>query len=166
MACPLAWADDVAIVTNYEDEKCPSLAYNPETYEYLLVYENEYSASDNDIYAQRIAGDGTPVESRFVITNSDSDENSPVVSFNQATGEFIVIWQQLEGIGEFAQNDIWGRRVAVDGSLIGSTFAISTLPLNDISPVICINPEISEYLVVWNYCHSDSNRDVYAQRLD
>ncbi|MCK5793471.1 MAG: hypothetical protein KAH12_02110, partial [Anaerolineales bacterium] len=83
-----------------------------------------------------------------------------------AAGEFIVIWQQLEGIGEFAQNDIWGRRVAVDGSLIGSAFAISPLPLNDISPVICSNPEISEYLVVWNYCHSDSNRDVYAQRLD
>lgn len=89
-----------------------------------------------------------PVGEPFPISNGPEYEEAPALAYNEARGEFMVVWQDLRD-GIVTGNDIYGQRVAPSGELLGSSFAISAAPYNEKAPAIAYNSRADEYLVVW-----------------
>jgi hypothetical protein len=93
-----------------------------------------------------IATAGAPVGSRFVIHNSGSaTELQPAIAYNNQSGEYLVVWHN-----EWAANkDIYGQRVARNGTLIGPWFAVSPAGGNRYNPDVAYDSQHNQYLVVW-----------------
>lgn len=100
---------------------------------------------------------GTPIGNRFVIYNDASvSETEAAVAYNSLRDEYLVVWT-AESAGPI--KEIWGRRVARDGTLLGSAFRIS--PANDgYHPDVAYNSQANQYLVVW-----ETGQSIRGQRL-
>jgi hypothetical protein len=70
----------------------PDVAYMPSTRSYLVVWQFEYSITDHDIYARRIAYDGSHPEAEYVITNTGFEEKLPAVASNGGS-QGLVVWE-------------------------------------------------------------------------
>ena len=113
---PLSGAIPVAVTTLFESDQ--SLAYNPSTDDFLVVYRRGFSPTS--VMAQRIrAGTGVLVGAPSVIGQS-STVNTTGVTYNSVTGQYLAAWHQMPG------DVIVGRVVAADGTPLGNVTALST----------------------------------------
>jgi hypothetical protein len=89
---------------------------------------------------------GVPIGSRFVIRNDASaTEVEPAIAYNSQRGEYLVVWHN-----EWAANkDIYGQRVAGDGTLVGPWFAISPAGGDRYNPDVAYDSQHDQYLMVW-----------------
>ncbi len=144
--------------------RAPSVAYNPERKEYLVVWHNERSVYP-DIQAQRISWDGTaPVGSAFFISGGQGAKRSYAdVVYNTAQHEYLVVWQH-EADG--ALPDIHARRVSGNGQLLGGEIALGTgaaLRLRT-APAVAYASTSNKYMVVWeSYVQGALSTDIEAQ---
>ncbi len=72
----------------------PDVAYAPDPHSYLVVWQYEYSPSDHDIYARRVAFDGSQPEFEFGVATSGADQLYPALASNGFL-ETLVVWQDL-----------------------------------------------------------------------
>jgi len=142
----------------------PDVAYNSSLNEFLVVWEYEYSSSDHDIYAQRVATDGTPIGGQIAIATPTNFDGNPAVAFNASDEEYLVVWERRVGSDEFAHNDIYGQRLNVTGAPQGSPIPISTGSTDESAPAVAHATESNQYLVVWQD-HSGGNYDIRGQRI-
>jgi hypothetical protein len=144
----------------------PAVAHNPNANEYLVVWEYAYTASDHDVYAQRVTAAGALAGGQITITALSHYESRPVVAFNATAGEYLVVWERRVGSDEFAQNDVYAQRLAANGGLLGSQFAIASGALDESAPAVAFGPAAGQYLVAWQAKQPVSGEyDVRAQRV-
>lgn len=94
---------------------------------------------------------GTPVEA------------TPRVAYNPTNDEYLVVWQDNRS----GNNAIYGRRVAADGTALGSDFAICTTGADMARPVVAYSADAGGYLVAWEHKASGlGNYDIYGQRVN
>jgi len=149
------------LATGVQFEGNPAVAYNPTDNEYLVVWEHAFSASDHDIYARRISGNGAPLDGTFIVVNSGTNESNPVVTFNQETGQYLVVYEYQAAGGN---RDIYARRVDGDGTLPGSIIPVATGSTDQSAPATSAG---GNYLVVWQVAHPTSGEyDIYGRRVD
>ncbi|MCB0131579.1 MAG: hypothetical protein KDD78_12045 [Caldilineaceae bacterium] len=129
------------------DRYAPAVAFNYRHKEYLVLWHNNWSGS-RDIYARRISETGTLL-SWFAVTSGPNDRFQPAVAYNAANDEYLVVWMvNINGDGQ--THEIWGRKVAWNGSSMGPEFQIITWPNRTFwSPRIAWNSLNNEYLVAW-----------------
>jgi hypothetical protein len=86
----------IFLVLNFvKDLKNPAVAALPQPAgvgQYLVVGQYEYSPTDRDIYAQRVAGDGTLTGSYLTIVSSTKDQVTPAVASSTTAQEYLVVW--------------------------------------------------------------------------
>ena len=84
---------------------------------YLIVWADFCpTGTDQDIYGQLVAADGSLIGGRITIADGTTNQNFPSVTYDGT--EFLVVWlQDLTGI--------YGRFVDENGVTVGSEFAIS-----------------------------------------
>lgn len=130
------------------EEVYPSVAYNSERQEYLVVWHNDRAGND-DIRAQRISKDGTPGGSAFYIQGgAGADRRYPDVTYNSQQNEYLVVWEHYDGTGY----SILGQRVSAVGQLEGAdiTIASHSFPVLDhYKPAVGYASTEDKYLVVW-----------------
>lgn len=123
------------------DEISPAVAYDPNRREYLVVWQNARSVTD-DIYAQRISEQGELLSWFYV-----ADGNSPQVAFNPKNNTYLVVYDKWVS----TDYDVYARRLDFTGPL-GSEIPIA-INLNETehSPAVSYNthPSYDEFLVVW-----------------
>jgi hypothetical protein len=132
----------------------PDVVYNPASGEFLVVWEYEHSAADHDVYARRVAGDGTLIGDEFVISNLSNWESNPAVAYSTASNQYLVVWEHLF---EGQRHGIYGRRVSASGALLGAPIAIDTssllasalVPYDALAPAVAYGSASGQYLVVW-----------------
>jgi hypothetical protein len=154
------------------DEWYPALVSNPAANEYLVVWADwrSFSARGADIYGQRLGGNGALVGGNFPISgpNATAQENTPAVAWSQAAGGYLVVWQDTRNSSARGQ-DIYGQRLAANGSRIGRDFRISgpNATSHEGNPAVAWSPADDGYLVVWQDHRNGSTRgyDIYGQRL-
>ncbi len=114
------------------------VAYNGQTY--LVAYENVYGHSH--LCGRMISKEGT-VGPEFTI----SDIGTSGVNIGTNGTDFLIIWndQRDYNIGNYF--DIYGQRVASDGSLIGDNFRIS--PAEGSQSSASIASDGRDYFIVW-----------------
>ncbi len=140
---------------------------------WLLVYTRIYSATDTDILARRIQGDGTPSGSTIAIENSSATLfDSPQVS--QANGDLTDIskqrWLVVYSL-RFSptDRDIYAAGLGWDGTLTHASRAVQASSVDDASPQVSApakaEPGATRYAVHWTRKTAQGDR-WYATALD
>ena len=97
---------------------------------FLVVWQNDGPGAGPDargIQGQRFASDGSQVGSQFQVNSySTGNQVIPAVA-RSSSGEFLVVWSSYQGSpGGDNSGSAVGRRLASDGSPIGTDFQINT----------------------------------------
>ncbi len=143
------------------DNLNPAIAYNSRHDEYLVVWENDRGAT-RDIYARRVASDGT-VKSWFsVVSNANKWNWLPDVAYSPAQDEYLIVYAYNFSATDY---DIYARRVNWNGSSMSPEIPIDTDTDKDWYPAVAYNSQNDEYLVVYEKYISGTRRDIEAQRV-
>ena len=95
------------------------------------------------------------------IVTDDWNQKNSVVVYNSVDHEYLVIWE--EEISSVFR--ILGRRVDEFGNPVGGPFRISTSDTakNQCKPDVAYDLFNNQYLVVWEFWYSSTDKDIYAQ---
>jgi hypothetical protein len=124
----LLGASAIAISTQTHEERNPAVAAIPlvgSGGQYMVVWQREWTSTDNDILARRVTGEGSTDGSYFVINNaSDHDTVNPAVAGSESSQEYLLAWTHdykldLGGGLIFSFVGIAGQAVSSGGSLLG-----------------------------------------------
>jgi|GEM_PF-3255078 len=132
-----------------ERQMAPDVAYNTTAGQYLVVWEDEYSLTDHDILAQRVASNGSTLGAMIQVAYYVDWDARPAVAYNSVRDEYLVVWQRRIGDAEFGQYDIYARRITGSGTPIGSPIALDTGSASQTDAALAYNRHDDEYLVVW-----------------
>jgi hypothetical protein len=131
------------------DEKAPAVACRRTVDECLVVWEDTRNNNTRswDIYGRRIRADGTALSGHLRICGNKAItlDNQPAVAWNQAAGQYLVVWKDMRKGARVFGRRVWGG----DGPL-GTDFRVSgagAVAAGD--PVVAWNQEVNQYLVVW-----------------
>ena len=145
----------------------PAVANNPADGLYLVVWADtrDITTRGTDIYGRQV-GSSQPTSPVFRISGSRADEYDPAVAHNSADDEYLVVWRDSRNTATRG-TDIYGRRVAADGTRIGSDFRISGSTSGEYDPAVAYNSLDNEYLVVWADTRNLATRgtDIYGRRV-
>lgn len=104
------------------------------------------------IYGQRVLTAGGTIGDRITIAEETVSTRTDV-TYSDTADEYVVVWDRDEG-GYVTR--VWGRRLAYDGSLVGSTFPVSPAPNPTFGgrywhPLIAFNSTSRNYLAPFIY---------------
>lgn len=167
----------------------PVVAYNPDRDEYLIVwsdcrnnpgapYDCVYGKQDySDIYARRLAGNGTPLGSDIAIATGRLGQRLPSVAYLPTNRTYLIAWQQHKK--DFMQEadpdrsfylygyDVFGQRLSETGALLGGAIRLSEQFGNPANPdpddhqwhpEVEPHPSDGSFLVAW---HDGRTRQLY-----
>jgi hypothetical protein len=150
-----------AISPSGETGLYPSMAYNPVTDEYLVVWARRDPGTDEaEISGQLVDADGVLLGSMIdIATPGVGSRTLPDVAYNSVRDEYLVVWTDSV---DFAGQDVHGQRVDADGTLLdnpgtpfvneshpASSFTIYTGTLLTNGLAVAYHAHADEYLVVW-----------------
>jgi len=147
-----------AICTATGNQSYPAVAASDDSTGYLVVFQD--AVSPPGIQGQRVSTAGALVGSR--ITVAAPAQKRPAVAYNSTNTEYLVVWHDYRKGANNA--DVYGQRVDLDGTLLGSNFVISDADGNQLYPTVVYNSANQKYLVVWEDHRTDS--DIYGQRVN
>lgn len=151
--------DNFVINSSAYHQDVPHVMYAPGQDRYLVAWRHYTSASQYDVYGQRLSGTGDFVGSAFAIaTGPASTLQTPTdIVYNSQSNQFLVLWQD----GRSGKLHVFGRHVSLTGSL-GSEFQITSVTTTDQkSGVGAYNATNNQYLVVW----ATSDSKILARRM-
>lgn len=142
----------------------PAVASLPGSDRFLLVWDMGLTLiDDTSLRARFVDSAGQPVGPEFPPVPPGSQRGIPSVTANPAAGEFLVTWWDFRE----TTADIYGQRLAGDGSLIGEAFLIAQANnFENWPPAVAYNPVSGEYLIVWYQIHGEqAESSVFGQRV-
>jgi len=153
--------DTFVISEGLHDRAQPSVAYDPASQRYLVVYAVDAfgDGSDWDIYGRFIPWDGPEAATiEFPIVTWETKQWNPKVVYGSTQNEFMVVWwTEHPSVPAYTS----GRRVAAAGGFPDNAFTIAVDGSeNRVNPDIAYNVARNEYLVV-----TDNGVDVFGTRL-
>ncbi len=145
-------------LSGFGDQRDPVVAGT--TNGYLVVWEED-RYSDPDIYAIRVARDGSRQGSEIEIARLPADQRNPDVATSGQ--EYLVVWHDRRN-DPVSARDIYGARVMLDGRVMDRNgIPISIAPHDQRDPSVASNGP--EYLVVWEDERGRAGFDVFGARL-
>ncbi len=172
------------------DANFPSIAYNSQDNEYLVVWQGNEAdplivGVETEIFGQRIdAATGDSIGDQFRISDMGPDEdqnfaaNNPRVAYNATENEYLVVWSGDDDTGSLDDNEfeVFGQRLdAATGAELGENdFRISHMgpdsntAFSAAEPSVAYNVTNDEYLVVWygDDPVNENEYEIFGQRLD
>jgi hypothetical protein len=164
--------------------RVPSVAYNPSSGEFLVVWNGEDGVTDKiEIWAQRLSAAGAEVGgSDYQISaigpTNDANYNAfgtPVLAANPVTGGYLAAFAANAGpplaTGEY---EIWGQQLTAQGQRTNvDDFRISEIGPDGNSaysaqePAVAADPLSGEYLVFWRGDDALVDKfEIWGQRLN
>ena len=158
--------NEFALASGQDNQANPSVAYGSNYGEYLVVWEHlEYNSENLNLAAQRVAADGSLTGSVIPVSTWEYEQVLPNLVYNPDLDEFMIVWEDHHWAWG-ATADIYGQRMSADGTLVSGNFGISWEEANlRLSPDVAYNTNTQEYLVTWEYEHTESDHDVYERRV-
>jgi len=152
------------------DDTEPMLAYNADTNQYLVVWEDERAGfGSTEIYGRRVAANGKRLRPDFRISSYpwSTDGLLPVVAWNAKTGRYLVVWadQRNESTSGY---DIYAREVSRRGIPRGDDFRVGGAGAlgHEGAPGIAYNAHLDQYLVVWQDQRDPArDYDIWGRRV-
>jgi len=159
----------VSTASNYQE--WPSLAYDSDNSRFIVVWQDNRSGTNDDIYGQLINADGTyyptpsDTTSEFPISTNTNSQREPSVAFDSINNRFLVVWSDFRA----SNNDIYGQLIDGEGELFPSpgdptvNIPICTDTSNQVSPDVTFNSVNRRFLAVW---HDFRDGSLYGQMID
>ncbi|MCJ7755439.1 MAG: hypothetical protein MUP13_12815, partial [Thermoanaerobaculales bacterium] len=150
-----------AVTTDAQDQRVPATTFGQDVF--LVVWEHEYSTEDHDVYFRLASSVGVPTGSSIAVATSSRWEGSPAVAFCADTGNFLVVWEEVNLSGNL---DIRGQLYGSDGSTVGEAIEIATGDSEQLHPTIAWGD--ARWLVVWReeFAANPLNNDLHAILLE
>lgn len=126
---------------------------------YLVVWHDREGANPHNIYGARVSKEGELLDDEpFAVSDAAGSQMSPRVAFDGTN--YLVVWYDSRGGSSY---DIYGARVAQDGTVLNEGIAIS------VTDSIKYFPDVSfdgtNYMVVWQD-KRNGTYDIYGSRVD
>jgi len=163
--------DPVVSTTTFDsslaDDHAPDTSYEAATNTYLVVYEEDYSAADHDVYALHLDANGTPLFGGYIDYTTD-DWRRPKVASNALAQNFMCVAAVTPVAGGLRR--IRGATFAAATSTPGAQFTISGTESGDKlyadvgGDPLLVGP--TYYFVVWQRRFSASDEDIHARLLN
>ncbi len=125
----------------------------------MVAFDRGNVANNTQTFGRAIDRAGNPVGPVFPITDAKSQgrgsTNSPAIAHNGFRDEYFVVWAEDILAGAERKTEIFGRRLAPDGTRVGAPVQLSATGPDDDRTFAGVRPEIAysttrdEYLVVW-----------------
>jgi hypothetical protein len=156
----------IEIVGDVADQLVPQVAYNPDTQQYLVVWEDHRRDGEGawDIKGHRLNSDGVLVGALLSITDSSLHHRlNPDVTYKSGAKEYMVVW---ENEFQSSDHDIYQRRIAGDGSFADTTRAISNSDRFESHPAIASDNAVG-FVIAWEQENSidDKGVDIYGAHI-
>jgi len=130
----------------------------------IVIWQDKRSGSDYDIYAQKIEASGITqwTTNGVAICQAASDQTS-VIAVGDTDGGAIIAWQDKRN-GNY---DVYAQRVDSSCTALwpANGVSICTIPGHQISPVM-VDDGSGGAIVAWQDGRSDTNYDIYGQRVN
>ena len=125
---------------------------------YLVVWQDSRNGND-DIYAARVAADGTLLDHvPIAVSTEPAAQRRPRVAFGGTN--YLVVWEDRRS---HSDSDIYAARVSPEGELLDpSGIVLSAAPGEQRLPAVLGGPGCDEYLVVWADARGG---ELYATRV-
>jgi len=155
--------------TDNKNRFSPDIAYNAASSEYLVVYmfDANGDSMQYEVWGRRVSWNGSWLGPEFQIFSwPNRGFYGPRVVFNSWRDEYMVVASALDTqTGKW--NDVAGRRVMVDGSTPhpGHSISAQNQTLQPSLPDVAYNPQVDEYLVVWQQLYDGSDWDIHGARV-
>lgn len=139
------------------ERRYPDVAYNTQHDQYLVVWENEDTASmvpGFGISARRVSGAGEVLDTADIEIRGPGGNTwtaiQPAVGYSSTSDNYMVIWSETWHPMPITTG-IYGQAVLEDGSFYGVPFAVSELTggIAMEEPDLAYNHHGNEFLVVW-----------------
>ena len=145
------WVSGEITVSALDNEQyLPSVAYNSQHNEYLVVWHNTWGIGTRDIRAARVSSAGQVLDTFTVYEHATKDSAQPTVAYDPVNDRYLVVWI-FDAFGDGSDWDLYGRFIPWDGpSASLSEFAICTFGTSQWNPKVAYAGTQQEFLVVWN----------------
>lgn len=145
------------------DQTDPDVVYDPGHDRYLVVWTNQFSATDSDISGRFIPFSGLdPAQLVFGIEFPTSLQFAPALEYAPSpVDEYFLVWENVVG---FDPSTIRAKRLHTDtGSEIGPSFeVVGDATYQRRKPTVAWNADAGRYLVVYERYQGSADEDVYA----
>ena len=99
----------------------PAMSYDSVNQRFFVAWKdgrNGISSPENlDIYGQYVDTDGSLRGGNYAITNAPGTQDSPAITYNSATNEFLAVWKDARNanpvVGSGTGADIYGQRFSL-----------------------------------------------------
>lgn len=142
------------------------VAFDSNTNRYLVCWEDQFSTSDHDIYAQEYDTTGALVSGSFEYIDFTTNYwYQPRVANNHIGANFLVV---ATVVG--SPYAVWGRTYTASAGALSAQFPISAEPGYN-----CLNPDVggdpvsagpTYFLVVWERDYASGDDDIHGQLVD
>jgi PKD repeat protein len=137
----------------------PRLASNSPANQYLAIWQDFRDAKDN-IYGQRVNGNGTLAGGNFAISASTGSNGGFAPAWG-GSGYYLVVWGDTR-----SGTNIYGQRVAGNGVLSGTDFPVAnSSSLVEINPAVAADRKTGGFLVGWQQPGATTDTDLWARRV-
>ena len=148
------------------DQTDPDVVYDPGHDRFLVVWTNQFSASDTDISGRFIPYEGLdPALLPFGIEFPTSLQLAPAIEYAPfPIDEYFLVWENVVG---FDPSTIRAKRLHTDtGSDIVPSFeVVGDATYDRREPAVAWNAEAGRYLVVYERYQGTAEEDVYAASI-
>ncbi len=162
----------IRITSDPDDQVFPTVAYDGEASQYLVVWEDQRDDppddSDVNIYGQRLNSHGSLFGSNFVVCARPDNQYWPRVAFNPGERQYLVVWED-SSMGDL--RGIAGQLVGEDDPpLVGNVIDIASGDSAGCrgagNPSVTYGAASGEYMVVWHLQSvPGGDGDIYGRRL-
>lgn len=168
---PLWTSNGVAVCTAIKWQIFPSIISDGEGGAFIAWEDNRIGSGGNtDIYAQRLSADGVPqwTADGVPLCTAQGQQFSPTLVSDGAEGAIATWWQASVPNDPGATWSIYGQRVSAAGMPQWTANGVElSAPATARDPTAIVPDGAGGAIVAWAFdCRSDTNGDIYAQRVD
>jgi len=155
---------DFPVTFSNAEESFPHLAYDRDSNQYLVVWQETGVGSDVNVRGQRVSWDGSWLGGVLDIATNGWVQKDPAVAYASGPRQFLVTWSEQPNSDH---RDIVAQRYASSGAPAGGRIVVSSAA-NDYrdAPDVVFNARKNAWLVVWEYEIDQTDHDILSRYVD
>jgi subtilisin family serine protease len=154
---PVNGAGGIKVSTVARDQAQPQIAYNGARY--LVVWGDYRSGTSLDIWANRLAPNGTVLDGGGFAVEVKAGSRQAYPALSSANGGFLVAWQD----DRLGSQDLRARRVTGNATFPAASFVINAGVNDQTVPGVGVSG--SNYLVAWSDTRTSPSPDIFGTRI-